>query len=200
MSQVTYARTEDLALGDLRPFPGNARRGDPAVILQTLVRTGQFRSLIARDTGDGLVVRAGNHTLQALLAQRPPGPPRPRPRLHPLQQHPAVSPAHGRTYLPPVAGRARRACHPTGSASAGAPGRGQLWRIKIDIAQRAARRLAKRRRGLPMNLQSVVPAGCVLRAEWQQLGQGDLGSQESPRSVHHPLRAGDLNEPRYWQP
>ncbi|MDH6489636.1 hypothetical protein [Streptomyces sp. SAI-127] len=71
MSQATYARTEDVALGDLRPFPGNARRGDPAVILQSLVRTGQFRSLIARDTGDGLVVLAGNHTLQALLAHGP---------------------------------------------------------------------------------------------------------------------------------
>ncbi|MFF4900478.1 hypothetical protein [Streptomyces sp. NPDC001068] len=71
MSQATYERTEDVALGDLRPFPGNARRGDPAVILQSLVRTGQFRSLIVRDTGDGLVVLAGNHTLQALLAHGP---------------------------------------------------------------------------------------------------------------------------------
>ncbi|MEV0016665.1 hypothetical protein [Streptomyces tendae] len=71
MSQATYVRTDDVALGDLRPFPGNARRGDPAVILQSLVRTGQFRSLIVRDTGDGLVVLAGNHTLQALLAHGP---------------------------------------------------------------------------------------------------------------------------------
>ncbi|MER6274016.1 hypothetical protein [Streptomyces sp900105755] len=60
--------TVDVALDDLRPFPGNARRGDPAVILH---RTGQFRSLIVRDTGDGLVVLAGNHTLQALLAHGP---------------------------------------------------------------------------------------------------------------------------------
>ncbi|MGW3971179.1 hypothetical protein ACWEFD_18005 [Streptomyces ardesiacus] len=75
MSQATYERTADVPLGDLRPFPGNARRGDPAVILQSLVRTGQFRSLIVRDTGDGLVVLAGNHTLQALLAHGPgPGP------------------------------------------------------------------------------------------------------------------------------
>ncbi|MFJ4469550.1 hypothetical protein ACIP2X_18945 [Streptomyces sp. NPDC089424] len=71
MSQATYVRTDDVALGDLRPFPGNARRGDPGVILQSLVRTGQFRSLIVRDTGDGLVVLAGNHTLQALLAHGP---------------------------------------------------------------------------------------------------------------------------------
>jgi hypothetical protein len=71
MSQATYERTADVSLGDLRPFPGNARRGDPAVILQSLVRTGQFRSLIVRDTGDGLVVLAGNHTLQALLAHGP---------------------------------------------------------------------------------------------------------------------------------
>ncbi|MFK0063373.1 hypothetical protein ACIQTN_29610 [Streptomyces werraensis] len=71
MSQATYERTADVPLGDLRPFPGNARRGDPAVILQSLVRTGQFRSLIVRDTGNGLVVLAGNHTLQALLAHGP---------------------------------------------------------------------------------------------------------------------------------
>jgi len=71
MSQATYVRTDDVALGDLRPFPGNARRGDPAVILQSLVRNGQFRSLIVRDTGTGLVVLAGNHTLQALLAHGP---------------------------------------------------------------------------------------------------------------------------------
>jgi hypothetical protein len=71
MSQATYQRTADVPLGDLRPFPGNARRGDPAVILQSLVRTGQFRSLIVRDTVDGLVVLAGNHTLQALLAHGP---------------------------------------------------------------------------------------------------------------------------------
>lgn len=71
MTQATYERTADVALGDLHPFPGNARRGDPAVILQSLVRTGQFRSLIVRDTGNGLVVLAGNHTLQALLAHGP---------------------------------------------------------------------------------------------------------------------------------
>ncbi|MFJ1528254.1 hypothetical protein ACIOFV_07465 [Streptomyces mirabilis] len=71
MSQATYDRTADVPLGDLRPFPGNARRGDPAVILQSLVRTGQFRSLIVRDTGDSLVVLAGNHTLQALAAHGP---------------------------------------------------------------------------------------------------------------------------------
>ncbi|MGX1301366.1 ParB-like chromosome segregation protein Spo0J [Streptomyces albogriseolus] len=71
MSQATYLFTQDVPLLNLRPFPGNARRGDPAVILQSLVRTGQFRSLIVRDTGDGLVVLAGNHTLQALLAHGP---------------------------------------------------------------------------------------------------------------------------------
>ncbi|MGW5030769.1 hypothetical protein ACWEQW_05745 [Streptomyces nigra] len=71
MSQATYVRTADVALGDLRPFPGNARRGDPAVILQSLVRNGQFRSLIGRETADALVVLASNHTLQALLAHGP---------------------------------------------------------------------------------------------------------------------------------
>ncbi|QIY66410.1 hypothetical protein HEP85_38890 [Streptomyces sp. RPA4-2] len=52
-------------------FPGNTGRGDPAVILQSLVRTGQFRSLIVRGSADGLIILAGNHTIQALLAHGP---------------------------------------------------------------------------------------------------------------------------------
>ncbi|MFK0063370.1 hypothetical protein ACIQTN_29595 [Streptomyces werraensis] len=69
MSQATYVRTQDVPLGELTPYPGNARRGDVRLILQSLRTSGQYRSLIARQLPDGhLVVLAGNHTLAALLA------------------------------------------------------------------------------------------------------------------------------------
>ena len=69
MSQATYVRTQDVPLGELSPYPGNARRGDVRVILDSLRTSGQYRSLIARQMPDGrLVVLAGNHTLEALLA------------------------------------------------------------------------------------------------------------------------------------
>jgi DNA modification methylase len=61
-----YTGTRDVPLADLTPFPGNARRGDVDQIRASLRRHGQYRSLIVRDTGDALVVLAGNHTLQAL--------------------------------------------------------------------------------------------------------------------------------------
>ncbi|MGW3971181.1 hypothetical protein ACWEFD_18015 [Streptomyces ardesiacus] len=68
MSQATYVRTQEVPLGELTPFPGNARRGDVRLILESLRTNGQYRSLIARQLPDGLVVLAGNHTLAALLA------------------------------------------------------------------------------------------------------------------------------------
>ncbi|MDI9829715.1 hypothetical protein [Streptomyces sp. KAU_LT] len=69
MSQATYVRTQDVPLGELTPYPGNARRGDVRLILQSLRTSGQYRSLITRQLPDGhLVVLAGNHTLAALLA------------------------------------------------------------------------------------------------------------------------------------
>lgn len=61
-----YLETRDVPLAELTPFPGNARRGDVAMIAQSIERNGQYRSLITRRTGGGLVVLAGNHTLQAL--------------------------------------------------------------------------------------------------------------------------------------
>ena len=57
---------ERIKLGDLRPLPGNARRGDVDAIVDSLRRNGQFRPLVVqRSTG---YVLGGNHTLQA--AQR----------------------------------------------------------------------------------------------------------------------------------
>lgn len=74
MTQATYRRTEVLGLDDLQPFPGNARRGDPELILSSLQRNGQYRSLIVRqEDDDRLTILAGNHTAQA-LALHGPGP------------------------------------------------------------------------------------------------------------------------------
>ncbi|WP_280866550.1 hypothetical protein [Streptomyces sp. SAI-127] len=66
MSQATYVRTEQVPLEDLSLYPGNARKGDVRLILESLRASGQYRSLIARQTPDGLVVLAGNHTMLAL--------------------------------------------------------------------------------------------------------------------------------------
>jgi ParB-like chromosome segregation protein Spo0J len=74
MSQATYVRTQEVPLAALSLYPGNARRGDVRLILESLRTSGQYRSLIARQLPDGhLVVLAGNHTLQA-LAQHGRGP------------------------------------------------------------------------------------------------------------------------------
>ncbi|MFD5570446.1 hypothetical protein [Streptomyces cadmiisoli] len=66
MSQATYVRTTEVPLEQLSLYPGNARRGDVRLILESLRTSGQYRSLIARQTPDGLVVLAGNHTMLAL--------------------------------------------------------------------------------------------------------------------------------------
>lgn len=62
-----YVETRNVSLADLTPFPGNARRGNVALIAESIERNGQYRSLVVRQTGDGtLIVLAGNHTLQSL--------------------------------------------------------------------------------------------------------------------------------------
>jgi ParB-like chromosome segregation protein Spo0J len=69
MSQATYVRTQDVPLEQLTLYPGNARRGDVRLILDSLRTSGQYRSLIAQQLPDRhLVVLAGNHTLAALRA------------------------------------------------------------------------------------------------------------------------------------
>ncbi|MFI8459042.1 ParB N-terminal domain-containing protein [Kitasatospora sp. NPDC085464] len=65
---VEYVETRAVPLRDLSPYPGNAKRGDVPAIQQSLRKTGQYRSLVVRDTGSALIVLAGNHTLQALKA------------------------------------------------------------------------------------------------------------------------------------
>lgn len=66
---AAFLRLETRPLGDLTPYPGNARRGDVGMILESLTANGQFRPLVAREEEDGrLVVLAGNHTMAALAA------------------------------------------------------------------------------------------------------------------------------------
>jgi hypothetical protein len=66
--------TRDVPLAELTPFPGNARRGNIPRIRESLLRLGQYRSVVVRVTDTALVVLAGNHTVKALgqLADRPP--------------------------------------------------------------------------------------------------------------------------------
>jgi ParB-like chromosome segregation protein Spo0J len=66
---VKFAGTRDIAISELTRYPGNARRGDVAAIRESVSRLGQYRSLVVRDTGDALVILAGNHTRDALEAE-----------------------------------------------------------------------------------------------------------------------------------
>jgi hypothetical protein len=61
--------TRDIPISELTYFPGNARRGNLAEIRKSVRRLGQYRSVVVRDTGDALVVLAGNHTVQAMAAE-----------------------------------------------------------------------------------------------------------------------------------
>jgi hypothetical protein len=67
---VSWVETRDVPLRELTHFPGNARRGNTHEIRASLRRTGQYRSLVVRDCPDGLVILAGNHTRDALEAER----------------------------------------------------------------------------------------------------------------------------------
>lgn len=66
---VTYVETRDVPLDELTRFPGNARRGNVDAIRESIARTGQYRSVVVRDTGGAFVILAGNHTFDALNAE-----------------------------------------------------------------------------------------------------------------------------------
>jgi hypothetical protein len=66
---VTWVETRNVPLAELARFPGNARRGNTEEIRASLRRNGQYRALVVRDTGDGLVILAGNHTRDAIEAE-----------------------------------------------------------------------------------------------------------------------------------
>lgn len=64
---LTTVGTERVSLEDLEPFPGNARRGNVDLILDSLRANGQYKPLTVRRHDDTLTVLAGNHTYLALL-------------------------------------------------------------------------------------------------------------------------------------
>ncbi|MFC8723727.1 hypothetical protein [Streptomyces bacillaris] len=71
MSQATYVRTEAVPIDRLKPFPGNAKKGDIPSILGSLRRNAQYRAVVARQEGRKLTVLAGNNTLAALTSHGP---------------------------------------------------------------------------------------------------------------------------------
>jgi len=64
-----WIETREIPLGELTPFPGNARRGNVEQIRKSIRANGQYRSLVVRKTDEGLIILAGNHTFQALGAE-----------------------------------------------------------------------------------------------------------------------------------
>jgi len=65
---VEHLGTKQVKVSDLGFFPGNAKRGNVEAIRESLREHGQYRPLVVRKTPEGLVVLAGNHTLEALIA------------------------------------------------------------------------------------------------------------------------------------
>lgn len=68
-----YLRTVNVPLDQLREFPGNAKRGDIPLILDSLRHNGQYRGIVAREITDDplLTILAGNHTTKALALHGP---------------------------------------------------------------------------------------------------------------------------------
>ncbi|MFD8509684.1 hypothetical protein ACFV27_00860 [Streptomyces antimycoticus] len=68
-----YLRTVLVPIHQLREFPGNAKRGDIPLILDSLRHNGQYRGIVGREVTDDplLTVLAGNHTMKALVLHGP---------------------------------------------------------------------------------------------------------------------------------
>ena len=64
---VTHVGYEVVELSDLIPFPGNPRVGDLGAIKESLVRFGQYRSIVVWATEGKQFIVAGNHTRLAML-------------------------------------------------------------------------------------------------------------------------------------
>ena len=56
-------RSELVAIRDLKPYPGNPRRGDVDAIKESLESNGQYRAIVVRAATNEVL--AGNHTLLA---------------------------------------------------------------------------------------------------------------------------------------
>jgi site-specific DNA-methyltransferase (adenine-specific) len=66
---VAVQGTRDIPIAHLTRYPGNPRRGNVPEIQASVRRLGQYRSVVVRDTGEALVILAGNHTTAALEAE-----------------------------------------------------------------------------------------------------------------------------------
>lgn len=66
---VEILGARDVPVASLAYLPGNPRRGNVSEIRKSVRRLGQYRAVVVRDTGDGLVILAGNHTVKALAAE-----------------------------------------------------------------------------------------------------------------------------------
>lgn len=66
---VAALGTEDLPLAELELYPGNPRRGNVTRIRESLLRFGQYRSLVVRVDGNSRVILAGNHTFRGMRAE-----------------------------------------------------------------------------------------------------------------------------------
>jgi site-specific DNA-methyltransferase (adenine-specific) len=66
---VTVQGTRDIPIAAPTRYPGNPRRGNVEQIRASVRRLGQYRPIVVRDTGDALVILAGNHTTAALEAE-----------------------------------------------------------------------------------------------------------------------------------
>lgn len=56
-------KISEIAVGKLKPFPGNARRGDVDSVAESLVENEQYKPIVVQKST--MFVLAGNHTLQA---------------------------------------------------------------------------------------------------------------------------------------
>ena len=66
--KTVFIEVRDVPVSELLPFPGNAKRGNVAMIKDSVQEHEQYRALVVRHTPDDrFVVLAGNHTLQAII-------------------------------------------------------------------------------------------------------------------------------------
>lgn len=66
MSQAVHVRTTDMPISAIRQFPGNAKQGDVAAILESLRSNGQYRAIVVREHAGAHTSLAGNHTVLAI--------------------------------------------------------------------------------------------------------------------------------------
>lgn len=64
---IKFLGYEKIPLDQLEIFPGNANIGNVPMILDSLVTSGPYRSLIVREQDGGHTILAGNHTKLAMV-------------------------------------------------------------------------------------------------------------------------------------